>query len=87
VPTCISNPRISPLVIGRSTSFFKGSKGSHQGCPLSSLLYIIMVESLNRKLKVERSFGNLLRIRVVRGVKSINHFKFFDDTLLLSGVS
>lgn len=69
VSSCISNPWISPLVNERSTSFFRGSWGLRQGYPLSPLLYIIMVESLSRKLEVERLSGNLPRIKIMRGVE------------------
>jgi hypothetical protein len=46
-----------------------------------------MEESLSRLLESERNIGNLLGIQIVRGVKSINHSQFVDDTLLLGGDS
>jgi hypothetical protein len=36
------------LVNGKPTQFFKSSHGLRQGCPLSPLLYILMVEALGR---------------------------------------
>lgn len=85
----INNPWISPLVNGTkcSSGFFKERRGLRQGCPLSSLLYIIIVKSLNKLLKSERNYGNLPEIKIVRGDKSINHSQFIDDTLLLEGAS
>lgn len=47
VKSCIGGPWIAPLVNGRPTGFFLGSRGLCQGCPLSPLFYIIMVESLS----------------------------------------
>jgi hypothetical protein len=46
------------------------------------LLYTIMLKSLCMLLEYERNYGNLLRIKIARGVKSINHSHFVDDTLL-----
>lgn len=46
-----------------------------------------MAESLSRKLEVERIVGNLPGIKIVQGVKSLNHSQFADDTFLLGGAS
>jgi hypothetical protein len=46
-----------------------------------------MVESFNRKMEHECNIGNLPSIKVVRGVKRINHSQFVDDTILLGGAS
>jgi hypothetical protein len=45
VASCIGNPWIAPLVNGRPSYFFQASKGLFQGCPLSPLLFIIVVEA------------------------------------------
>jgi hypothetical protein len=55
--------------------------------PLSPYLYILMVESLSRKLEVERIIGNLPSLQIARGTKDINHSQFFDNTLLLGATS
>jgi hypothetical protein len=64
VVACIGNPWISPLVNGRPTCFFQASRGLHQGFPLSPLLFIIVVESLSRKLEKERDLGNLPGLQI-----------------------
>lgn len=69
----------------RPTDFFQISKGLCQGCPLSPLLFIIMVETLSRKLEYERIAGNLLGLQIAHGVKNPNHLQFANDTLLLGG--
>jgi hypothetical protein len=51
------------------------------------MLYIILAESLSRKLEAKRIFGNLPGIQNVHGVKSLNHSQFIDDNLLLGGAS
>jgi hypothetical protein len=68
-------------------TFFKSKRGLRQGCPLSPLLYIIMVEALNKELEHERVSGKLQGISFARGVKGINHSQFVDETLLLGGAS
>jgi hypothetical protein len=87
VTACISMPWIAPLVNGRPTSFFKSSRGLRQGCPLSPLLYIIMVETLGRQLEKDRTSKAIPGIKITRGTKRINHSQFVDDTLLIGGAS
>jgi len=53
IGACISNPWIAPLVNGRPSPFFKASRGLRQGCPLSPLVYGLLVETLNRGLEWE----------------------------------
>jgi hypothetical protein len=87
ISSCISAPWITPLISGKPIAFFQGSKAVRQGYPLSPLLYNIMVDSLSRKLEAECINGNLPRIKIVRGTKSLNHSRFTDDTLLPGGAS
>jgi hypothetical protein len=87
VSTCIGTPIICPLVNGRPSSLFSINMGLRQGFPLSPLLYIIMAYSLSRKLENERTTRNILVLRIVRVVKSINHLQFMNDTILLGGAS
>ena len=46
-----------------------------------------MVESLSRKLLIEKEAGYILSIKIVRGVDPINHALFVDDSLFLGGAS
>jgi hypothetical protein len=87
IGTCISTPWIAPLINGRPTPFFKASRGLRQGFPLSPLLYVLMVESLNTTLEWECTNGSIPGICIARGVKRINHSQFMDDTMLPSGAS
>lgn len=50
IKACISGLWIDPLVNGRPFDLFQYSRGLRQWFPLSPLLYIIMVDSLSRKL-------------------------------------
>lgn len=69
VVACDGNPWISPLVNDRPTGFFQASRGLHQGCPLSPLLFIIVIEALSRKLEKERELLNLPGLQITRSEK------------------
>jgi hypothetical protein len=87
IASCVNASWITPLVNVRPTPFFQGSKGLWQGFPLSPLLYIIMAETLGKKLEEERVAGNLPGLKIVRGVKNINHSQLANNILLLGGAS
>jgi len=42
IGSCIGSPWITPLINGRTYSFFQASRGLCQGSPLSPILYILM---------------------------------------------
>ena len=75
------------MVNGRLTDFFKATRGLRQGCPLSPFLYILMAETLSRKLLAEKDAGYIPGIKIARGIVPINHAIFVNDSLLLGGVS
>eukprot|EP00253_Pinus_taeda_P006725 PITA_06725 len=87
IKACIDNPWIAPLVNGRPTNFFKAKRGIRQGCPLSPYLYILMADSLSRKLNAERDTGILPGLKTTPGTEPSNHALFADDSLLLGGAS
>ena len=72
---------------GRPTGFFKATRGLRQGCPLSPLLYAIQASVLSFQLNLCQESQWLPGLRIVHGVRSINHAQFADDTLLLGGAS
>jgi hypothetical protein len=51
------------------------------------MLYVIMAETLNRRLEQERITKTIPGLKIARGVKRINNSQFADDTLLLGGAS
>lgn len=87
VELCITSPWITPLVNGRVIDFFKAFRGLRQGFPLSPFLYVIVADSLGRRLEFERSSSHLLGIKFSTGTRSINHGQFVDDTIWLVGAS
>eukprot|EP00253_Pinus_taeda_P033411 PITA_33411 len=87
IKACISCPWIAPMVNGRPASFFQAHRGLRQGCPLSPFLYILMADSLSRKLEAERITGDLPGTRIANALNPINHALFADDSILLGGAS
>lgn len=87
IKACISEPWIAPLVNGRATDFFKASRGLRQGCPLSPLLFVLQASALSFLLNRKQTEQEIMGINIARGVKSINHALFADDTLLLGAAS
>ena len=44
---CITYENFAVLVNGQQTKFFKSSRGLRQGCPMSPLLFLLIVEGLS----------------------------------------
>eukprot|EP00253_Pinus_taeda_P017362 PITA_17362 len=87
VQACISEPWIAPLLNGRATEFFKASRGLRQGCPLSPLLFVIQASVFSFLLEKKMQDQEINGLSIARGVKSINHALFADDTLLLGSAT
>jgi len=50
-------------------------------------MYILMVDTLNRKLGKDRIIGSSLGLSIMKDLKPINHALFADDSLMLGGAS
>lgn len=87
IKACTWKVWIVPLVNGRPANYFQATKGLRQGCPLSPFLYILMADTLSRRLSYKKYVGNIPGIRIVKGVDLMNHALFTDDSLMLGGAS
>lgn len=87
INACINNPWITPLDNGCPSNFFQARRGIREGCPLSPFLYILMVDTLSRKLTAERIVGSLPGLKSSSDLVPLNHALFADNSLLLGGAS
>ena len=78
---CISSTNFVVLVNGSPSSFFPASRGIRQGCPLSPLLFILVIEILSLLIEDAKRSGK------IKGIKISSHFHlthllFVDDVIL-----
>jgi hypothetical protein len=86
IMACVVSTSYATLINGEATKFFKRSKGLRQGCLLSPLLFILVMEGLSLSLKKAQNDGLITRIKVSRLIK-ILHLLFVDDILIMSKAS
>ena len=84
---CIISPWIATLINGRPSKFFQASRGLRKGFPLSPFLFLLVVESLSRKLQYLQENGKLKGLKISKGDKAATHAQFADDTILHGGDS
>lgn len=80
--SCIINTPFSVLVNGTTSPFFHSERGLQQGCPLSPLLFLLIVEGLSRLIKVEARRGKMQGIKFIEDY-ILTHILFMDDVLIL----
>jgi hypothetical protein len=83
---CISSATMAVLINGEATKTFHCERGLRQGCPLSPLLFIFILEGLSILLKNKQADGLLKGIKVA-GLTHILHILFVDDVLILSNAN
>jgi hypothetical protein len=84
--SCVTTISYAILVNGEPSDFFQRGKGLRQGFPLSTLLFILVMEGLSILLKKEKEVGKLFGVKVAR-ITHILHLLFIDDVLILSRAS
>lgn len=81
--SCVENVRYSVIINGIPSSFFLAERGLRQGCPLSPLLFIMVMNSLS--LQINKAVEEK-RCRPVKICKDIflSHNLFVDDVLIFA---
>ena len=73
------------MINGFLNYFFSSSRGLRQGEPLSSMLFLIVMEVFSRMLKRVEGAGLIRGFKVESrrgGGESVSHLLFSDDTIL-----
>jgi len=78
---CITNISFSVLINGAASPFFGSERGFRQGCPLSPLLFLLVMGGLSKLIKDMYHRGRLSGIRISDGC-TITHLLFVDDVLM-----
>jgi hypothetical protein len=83
IMSCVVSSSFVVLLNGEATDFFKSGRGLRQGCPLSPLLFILVMEGLILLLKEIQSEGKLTGVKVSKTIK-ILHILFVDDVIIMT---
>jgi hypothetical protein len=78
---CVSAACYFVLVNGKSTSFFKGGRDIRQGCPLSPILFLLVIEVLSLLINRAKRDGKLDGIEICSR-SFLTHLLFVDDVLI-----
>lgn len=79
--SCITNVSYSVLLNGAPTLFFSAERGLRQGCLLSPLLFLLIMEGLSRIISVEHRRGKIVGIKIMDNY-FLTHLLFVDDVLI-----
>jgi len=77
----ISDVPYSVLLNGTPTPFFIVERGLRQGCPLSPLLFLLIMEGLSRLIRAEHRRGRITGIKIMENFSFI-HLLFVDDVVI-----
>ena len=82
VMALVTSSSFSILVNGSPSEIFSSSRGLRQGDPLSSFLFIIMMEGLGRAIKQAKSPRKIKGLQLTDNGQTLTHQQFVDDTML-----
>ena len=78
---CVESVNFVVLINGTPSKFFQVSRGIRQGCPLSPLLFILIIEGLSLLISNALDRGNISYIKVAPS-RYLTHLLFVDDAIL-----
>jgi hypothetical protein len=80
---CVSLVPYKIKVNGVLTDPFTPERGSRQGDPLSSYLFLIYAEGFSALLRKAEEERSLRGVQICHGAPSVSHLLFVDDSLIL----
>lgn len=81
IMACITSPTFSVLINGSASHFFHSERGLRQGCPLSPLLFFIVMDGLSRLIASAKRDGDLCGLKISYDC-FLTHLLFVDDVLI-----
>ena len=82
IMACITTPTSSVLINGSASHLFHSKRGLRQGCPLSPLLFLIVMEGLNRLIASAKREGDLCGLKISEDC-FLTHLLFVDDVIIM----
>lgn len=82
IMVCVTSLNFLVLINGSPSKFFKSQRGLSQGCPLSPLLFLLVIEGMSQMICVVKRDGKLKGIKLSPRV-IITHLLFMDDVVFL----
>jgi len=79
---CVCSAIFFVLINGSPSFFFKSRRGLRQGCPLSPLLFLLVVDCLSSMILKAKKAGSFSGFKVSVS-QLITHLLFIDDVLIL----
>jgi len=80
----ITSTKFVVLINGSPTSFFGGTRGLHQGCPMSHILFLPVAEGLRRCILKAKDEMKIQGINIYASLY-ITHILFVDDVIIFGG--
>jgi len=86
IMACVTTTNYVVLVNGSPTRFFKAGRGLRQGCPLSPLLFLLLIEGLSKMISGCKERGTFQGINITKSL-AITHLLFVDDIVIFGSHS
>lgn len=83
IMACVESVHYAVIINGIPSSFFQAERGLRQGCPLSPLLFILVMNSLSSHINLAVSQGRCKSVMICKDV-SLSHNFFVDDILIFA---
>jgi len=78
IMSCVNSASFVIFINGSPSRFFSASRGPRHGCPLSTFIFLIIVDSLSRLIKEAISLHRISGFQILER-ESISHIIFIDN--------